>query len=209
MEDGNARTSALVRQLFESGMSTYGVLDGARNPRIHRLVGASGKMYRPLYDGELSPGMRQVSPYIVELDPRHAFTRSLLDQAWGNSWGVFVAAPMSLDVVRRHLRRLLRVTDERGKNLLFRFYDPRVLRVYLPTCTTSELETFFGPLVRFVAEDADEQVALTFERTLTGLSVKRTPLPAPPASTAEDEAGRAAAELAAALAELPSRSGPS
>ena len=66
MEDGNARTSALVRQLFESGMSTYGVLDGARNPRIHRLVGASGKMYRPLYDGELSPGMRQV--FAVSID---------------------------------------------------------------------------------------------------------------------------------------------
>jgi hypothetical protein len=111
---------------------------------------------------------------------------------------------MSLDVVRRHLRRFLRVTDERGKQLLFRYYDPRVLRIYLPTCTTAELETFFGPLVRFVAEDADQQVALTFERTLTGLGVKRTSLPAPPLTTADEEAAKAAAALAQALADLPS-----
>ena len=205
MEDGNARTSALMRQLFEPGVSTYAVVDGARHERIHRLVAGSGKTHRPLYDGALSPGMREVSPYIVELDARHAFTRTLLDVGWGNSWGIFVTAPMALDVVRRHLRRFLRAVDERGKQLLFRYYDPRVLRVYLPTCTTSELETFFGPLVRFVAEDADAQVALTFERTLTGLGVKRTPLPAAPLVTAEDEAARAAAALAAALAELPSR----
>jgi hypothetical protein len=31
--------------------------------------------------------------------------------------------------------------------LLFRYYDPRVLRVYLPSCRPSELETVFGPVV--------------------------------------------------------------
>lgn len=207
MDEANDRTAVLIRQLFEAGTSTYAVLDGARDARIHRLVAASGKTHRPLYDGQLSPGMREVSPYIVELDARHAFTRTVLEAGWGNSWGIFVAARMSLEVVRRHLRRFLRVTDERGKQLLFRYYDPRVLRVYLPTCTPDELETFFGPLVRMVAEDADEQVVLTFERTLTstGLGVKRTPLPAPPLTTADDEAAKAAAALAQALADLPSR----
>jgi hypothetical protein len=37
----------------------------------------------------------------------------------------------------RRRRRFLRVKDEDG--LVFRFYDPRVMRVYLPTCAAGEL----------------------------------------------------------------------
>lgn len=200
----STRADVLIQHIFQGGVSTYAVLDGARNARIHRVVGASGRPYRALYDGELSAGMRQASPYVVELEARHVFTRSLLEQAWGQSWGVFVSAPLGLDVVRRHLRRFLRVNDERGRALLFRYYDPRVLRVYLPTCTPGELETFFGSITRFVTEDADPSGSLTFERSMTGLSVKRAEVPAAPVTTLEDDAEEAATALAAALAALPS-----
>jgi len=44
------------------------------------------------------------------------------------------------------------VKDERGNRLVFRYYDPRVLRVYLPTCSPSELRTVFGPIECFWAE---------------------------------------------------------
>ena len=206
--EGDPRTTELIKHLFEGGHSVYAVLDGARSGRIHRLVSASGRAYRALYDGDLSTGLREVSPYVVELEARHAFTRALLDQAWGQSWGVFIAAPLGLDALRRHLRRFLRVQSEAGKPLLFRYYDPRVLRLYLPTCTTSELETFFGQIVRFVTEDANEQVALVFERGMNGLSVRRVELPAAsPRQGNEDDAERAAAAIAASLAALPESRG--
>ena len=60
-----------------------------------------------------------------------------------------------MEALHRHFRRLLRVQDERGVRMLFRFYDPRVLRVYLPTCRPGELEQVFGP-VEFFLTEADE-----------------------------------------------------
>ena len=47
------------------------------------------------------------------------------------------------------------VYDPQGKPLYFRYYDPRVLRIYLPTCKESELKTVFGPVNSFYAEGED------------------------------------------------------
>jgi len=47
------------------------------------------------------------------------------------------------------------VQDAKGKDMYFRFYDPRVLRVFLPTCTPEELSDFFGPIAGFLIESAE------------------------------------------------------
>jgi hypothetical protein len=48
--------------------------------------------------------------------------------------------------------------------LIFRYYDPRLLRVYLPTCRPAELETFFGPIDTFLTEGEDGGEMLEFRR---------------------------------------------
>jgi hypothetical protein len=80
-------------------------------------------------------------------------TRELLRRGWGEAWGVYLRAPSSsLAALHQHFRRILRVQDEAGRKLLFRYYDPRVLRAYLPTCTADELRQVFGPVERFFIE---------------------------------------------------------
>jgi hypothetical protein len=54
--------------------------------------------------------------------------------------------------MRRHFRSLVDANDGRGNSFTFRFYDPRVLRRYLPTCTHEELSEFFGKVHSFFAE---------------------------------------------------------
>ena len=49
----------------------------------------------------------------------------------------------------------MRVYDDKLRPVYFRYYDPRVFRVYLPTCNREELETIFGPAVKFFAESED------------------------------------------------------
>jgi len=38
------------------------------------------------------------------------------------------------------------------ESLFFRFYDPRVMRGYLPTCSPKQLAEFFGPVDFYIAE---------------------------------------------------------
>ena len=44
--------------------------------------------------------------------------------------------------------------------MLFRFYDPRVMRMYLPTCTAEELAIVFGPVGAYLLEGQDPKALL-------------------------------------------------
>ena len=57
----------------------------------------------------------------------------------------------------RSLRKLCRD----GTPLYFRYYDPRVLRIFLPTCSAAQLKQMFGPVDAFLAEsDAGDAVGI-------------------------------------------------
>ncbi len=164
-----------------SSPSVYAVLDGARDDRIYKAVYESRLEYECLFAGELPYQLTLAAPYLVRLDAAAPFTRWLLEEGFGRSFGVFAWSGADIEALRRHFRRLLQVKDEDGKKLYFRFYDPRVLRVYLPTCSSSELKEVFGPVGRFVVEGAEGQ-ALAYERGGRPLRVIES-LPGPRALT--------------------------
>jgi hypothetical protein len=66
-------------------------------------------------------------------------------------------APESIAEVRRHFRNFLQAMLPNRRVALFRFYDPRVWRVYLPTCNADELARWFQMVEEFVAETPDGQ----------------------------------------------------
>lgn len=156
--------------------SVWAVLDCARDPAIYRLLLESRLEFLCLYSGKLPRELEMVAPHMVELLPGHRFTERLLGEGWGRSWGIFVQIddPTAL---RPHLRRLLRVQDENGRRLLFRFYDPRVLRAFVPTCLPDELRQLFGPIAAWFAEDEDASRLLSF-RSARGTASMREPAPA-------------------------------
>ena len=160
-------------------LKVWGVLDGARDQRIYPALASCYLDKCCLYGADLPSELQLSAPYLMELDRDDRFTRYIINQGWGNSWGIFFRSDAGIERLRRHLREFLVVKDERGKRLIFRYYDPRVLRVYLPTCFTRELQTFFGPIDRFLVEGEDpatligfgfDSVALVEERTGLGVA---------------------------------------
>src|SRR5581483_4005545 len=97
-----------------------------------------------------------------QLEYDNARSRRLIEHAWGNSWGVLLKCDTRLDRLRRHLRGFLVVRDPSGNRLLFRYYDPRVLRLYLPTCSAEQLRTVFGPIERLMMEDSKPDRLMDF-----------------------------------------------
>src|SRR5258708_30316159 len=125
----------LLDQLFsDPEAKVYAVLDGASIPGLLKEVYEKKPQYLQLYRGELEPDMAVVSPYLVELKADAPFSEWVLGEGWGNHWGIFLVSPVDMPTMRRHLRSLQIVKDHTGKDLNFRYYDPRVFRVYLPTC---------------------------------------------------------------------------
>ncbi|NRF65683.1 DUF4123 domain-containing protein [Aquincola sp. S2] len=157
-----AQVDALVARLWPQGdrldaPQVHAVIDAARDPRIIGLIDATGLERCCLFAGALSPSLRAAAPHLVHLAPDVRFTREFLQHGWGRSWGVLTVAPpdVTLQQLRKHLRTLLRVRDEDGRLLMFRFYDPRVLGAYLPTCTAAEACSVFGPVHSYVLESAN------------------------------------------------------
>jgi hypothetical protein len=106
-----------------------------------------------LFAGQLSPRLELAAPYLVRLYPDRPVTRWLIEEGWGNAWGVFCSTDIDIDGLRLHFKKLLWIKDESGKKLYFRFYDPRVLRLFLPSCTRQQREQLFGPVSLFLMED--------------------------------------------------------
>ena len=160
----NPRASYIKEQLWPkgSGREVWMIVDGARDRRVFGALLDSYLTYTCLYHGDIAPELEVVAPYLVQLEYDDKYSQQLIERAWGNSWGVFLKCGASVATLRRHLRKLLSVRGPNGDILLFRYYDPRVLRVYLPTCRSEELETVFGPIDRFWLEDDSPETMLEF-----------------------------------------------
>jgi hypothetical protein len=153
----------LIEAIWPSGdhCSVWAIVDCARDHRIYPALRTSRLDYRCLFSGRLSPAVEAAAPHLIELAATSTFTAKLLDMGWGNSCAVFLRIADSSNL-RHHLRRFLRVRDESGRILLFRYYDPRVLRIYLPTCRADELRTVFGPISTYLVEDQTGQSLIEF-----------------------------------------------
>ena len=122
----------------DSDTNVYAVLDGASVPRLpQRLVEEQVENFC-LFRGKLEPDMREVAPYLVRLNSGDGFTNWILSEGWGQHWGIFACGVAEIREMRRHFRSLVHVYDADGNPLIFRYYDPRVLQVYLPTCDANE-----------------------------------------------------------------------
>lgn len=150
----------IINHLFnpvegQAAPDIYAILDAARDEAIYNKIQESGLLGGCLYYGKKAEELADAAPYLVRLKPEDAFTEWLMNNGWGNSWGIFLESKAAPEQLKRHFRKFLTVYDEDGNPLYFRFYDPRVFRVYLPTCNAEELEIIFGPVNRYYLENKE------------------------------------------------------
>jgi hypothetical protein len=146
----------------QSRFHVYAVLDGASIPDLLMKLYNEKPDYFCLYRGELEPDMEEIAPYMIRLEPDTSFTNWLLKEGWGQHWGIFAFSKRSPRTIRKHFRSFMIVHDGDGKPFYFRYYDPRVLRRYLPTCNDDDLKIIFGPVDSYFIEAEKAQTLLQF-----------------------------------------------
>ena len=157
--------AALAALAAES--SLFAILDAARDDRILAHLREAAEPHLSLYDGFRGELLEDEAPYLVPLPRGSQLLARLVREGWGRRWGVYARWPGTVVELRAHLRRFLIVRDDvSNERLYFRFYDPAVLRAYLPTCTPGERRSFFGRIDAFLVEGAGgEVVRLEGERS--------------------------------------------
>lgn len=147
------KVKQIKRQLFANHENhSYAVIDGAMCPELRFKLYDWQKAapddfateYCCLWSGKLEPDLEEVAPYLVRLQQNCSFTDWLIKEGWDNHWNIFVESELVFKPLRKQIRKLLLVKSPEGENLVFRFYDPRVMSMFLPTCNEAQLEELFA-----------------------------------------------------------------
>lgn len=144
----------------------YYLLDGAKcNDALDETLKQATK-YLSLYKGRSEENLASVAPYLIVADTN--FQQWIQKNGWGDSWGYFLESDLPFEAVYSHFRKFLIVEDEDFKPLYFRFYDPRVIRLFLPTCDSKQLQTFLDPVDYIISEMPDDKEKLELYRVEGG-----------------------------------------
>lgn len=135
--------------------SVYALVDGAQDDRVYPLLTARGNDWRCLYGTDLPRVLAAVAPYLTSLSADYPFSGYFARYGRGHNWGVMLRSSSGMDTLAEHFAGMIRARLPEGREVLFRFYDPRVLRAFLPTCNTAELDEVFGPVESFLIEQGD------------------------------------------------------
>jgi hypothetical protein len=136
-----------------------------------------GRETRTLFEGAAAgfSEVAEIAPYLFAFDAEDPLLTEWFERL-GTNTGILIVSDASLRDIRKHLRQVFIARDQTNQEFFFRFYDPRVLRGFLPACNSEEIKEFFGPIHWFVVEDIAAQALVLFSQSENQLS--RTSLPA-------------------------------
>jgi hypothetical protein len=154
----------LKQHLLAEGTRLFCILDGASVPELPMQLYKMQAANECLFKGDLEPDMLYVAPFVVHLPADGKITDWVFGEGFGKHWGIFVQSRRSMNEMRRHFRSLVSVYDEDARSLIFRYYDPRVLHKFLPTCDGDQLIKFFGDVDAFFAEDGANLVRYRLDK---------------------------------------------
>jgi hypothetical protein len=145
---------AVLREALAAapGQRVFGVVDAAQCVDLsYEAKLQYGKEIRSLFLPEVQTELWDVAPYLVPIDVDSGYLENWA-RRWGANAGVLLVTAADEDALYEHMRKVFVVEDEEGQEYFFRYYDPRVLRTFLPTCSKEQLEEFFGPVVEIIVE---------------------------------------------------------
>ena len=121
----------------------YAIVDGASCPTLRFKIYEHKPISSCLWSGTLAPDIEEVAPYLVLLERDSQFTKWLIKNGIFNNWNIFVTSALEPASFRKEIRKLQLVRSPEGKSMMFRFYDPRVLRQVLPILESDQLSEFY------------------------------------------------------------------
>lgn len=129
----------------------FALVDTAQDPALYPLVTKSSE-WQCLVSGNAPPVVAATLPYLVRLRPGDSLTEHWRSKGQGRNWGIQLQSALSLDALRLHFKKFLTAKLPDGIVALFRFYDPRVFRMYIRTSLPEERLPWFRGVACYAVE---------------------------------------------------------
>lgn len=111
-------------------LHTYAILDAAKAVNLVERLATSSLEHACLFQGKTQEALGQVAPWIVKLDDKSPFTRSLFSaetgptDLWDTHAGIFLRSTAPLAGLVKHFRKFTKLPDKQGTYLFLRFWEP-------------------------------------------------------------------------------------
>jgi hypothetical protein len=132
----------------------YAVVDCARDNHIYDLV-HQALFPACLFMTDIVSPMGRNAPYLVPVEHAETLIESWRKAGRGESWGIFLRSSEERARLRQRLRTFNQAKLPDGRVVLFRWWDPRVFRVYMPTCDADDLKQWFASVEEYICETED------------------------------------------------------
>jgi len=141
-----ARRLVLLKTVSVGGGQPYAIVDVSIDERLYDLLQAepAASHVACIYDGDPAIRYARYAPYLMQVHDGSPLLQRWLEQGWHAHWGIFLTSSLAPVALKRHLKRFLKTTDQRGRTLWMRFYDPRVLPGLLANWEPGHLNDWFG-----------------------------------------------------------------
>lgn len=157
----------------------YGVLDCAIDPALYAHIERLEPDQAVCLFERVPIQVKRASPHLVELAPTDPLSRLWRTQGWRGNWGVLLSSRRDLTATKLRLKHFTQVRLPDGSGpVLFRFWDPRVLRTYLPLVEGPDVAGWFKDIDRWIVPTEDAQGSLRMTAVNGAVVVEAGPPPA-------------------------------
>lgn len=159
----------------EGNQRLYGIIDAAQDERIYPLLKKKADIYLSLYNNDVNESLKSAGPVLFQFRQNDILSAWLIIHGQFNNWFIlFASLGVTMIDMRRHFKRFAMVEAPNGKHMYFRYYDPRVLRNYLPSCNEEERKYIFGRFAVFWAQSQDQRyLRLTIDGGIEPLTIQK------------------------------------
>lgn len=158
----------LAEMAVRDNATLYALVDAARSDQVLPKLASGQCNYQSLFVGTEKEPLFSAGPFILSPSKDRSLFEWFATEAWGKSMVLFFTSQAPYDQLLHHLQSLLKVITEEDDELFFRYYDPRVLRNYLPNCDTASSWRFMGPITRLMVEAEEGERLLCWKRETLG-----------------------------------------
>jgi hypothetical protein len=171
--------SRLIAYLNSTPEPLFALVDAALDPGIESLLeDAPGEVY-DFHPETAEMMMASARPTLVALPKNSNLLERLVRSGWGKGWCVYLTSSAPFIGVREHFRRHL-IADYAGRgDAGFRFFDPRVLRTFLPEFNFEQADRLFYGVTEYLVESQLPSTLLEFQMGIDGVTARSIRLSTP------------------------------
>lgn len=125
----------------------YLLLDGAQINDLIQIIYQlePAPEFSRLYDGTRYAELADAGPILIATN-RGSLLNQYFEKQWYMTAGVALASRAPIDELVQHLSSLVHVSVSGGVTVLFRYYDPRILHLWLTDMSDEQRDSALGPV---------------------------------------------------------------